>query len=908
MMSPQAMGKSPGRNSLADVRESIGSVFKQLGSQSCDNGKITEITGNWEADIGSLVNHLDNLHLETIKSARSIKLYSIKDEEIMGLTASSEERARKEIINALHEHLEPVEDGSWEQIDGHGHPAVSAILGTVSRLFHQHVQHELKHELIEQHAERVSKAKEVCTRLRDSIKASESRLTGVTEVTTTANDTHFERDMQQFKKDSFALYSENHSVTELILIRDGMIAARDKLRRSTSTSSKRWMDPNLTADQIEKMAGKSTPETKLDKRIDEITIEINAQLLKRNQSATDLLGGGTVNMKPANVNVSALKKLKDAKLDKMDMEPDSRTATLIRAQVQTVVKQNITSLWALAAMAKLIGSSNLVGKDFYIMKNNDLIKKEQESDGDFLARLEGMGFKPALQDEGTNNLNSSVQPGAYGEAVTPQAIGRQPEPEPSPFQTAEGETGKRKLVTSESDDDGDYDRDADRVNQIHAMLTAFTDANGELYNLLLAELPDAVNSAVEKSGHLFGNNVQDSRVNSAARGDGLSVFEAWIFAAERFGDAAREQAHDFVRHGAGWLVQNNWKGGIETLRLGITRAIDSNVEVTYTMSIARYMQALYTHRPTIALQMKDEYGQAPTDRTKNVIYDVPAFLGRVSMLIEQQGKEERRMKNDKGLRDARALLVRHSHNFATSVVDFDAGQWDEVDQPEYMANFTKQGDGQTGGNAKRNSSGTGDDKWKMWKHPAATFTSGGKRCCDNQSCENELSNAEYKKVCDKQKAADAKGKQKGFNRGLPSWEMCGDCATSMKSNPRSCVYPDGYFPGLQQMDRNKAVSSLQKRFKANAAKTVDPSTISPVQAEDEGMDDDTMSVVSSAEIQAEKESLHAERIAFKDERISDLQSAHAAQAARIKQLEDEAARSVRGRGESTYRRMHMDDN
>ena len=426
----------------------------------------------------------------------------------------------------------------------------------------------------------------------------------------------------------------------------------------------------------------------------------------------------------------------------------------------------------------------------------------------------------------------------------------------------------------------------------------------------LSGLLDAVNSAVEKSGHLFGNNVQDSRVNSAARGDGLSVFEAWIFAAERFGDAAREQAHDFVRHGAGWLVQNNWKGGIETLRLGITRAIDANVEVTYTMSIARYMQALYTHRPTIALQMKDEYGQAPTDRTKNVIHDIPAFLGRVSMLIEQQGKDERRMKSDKGLRDARALLVRHSHNFATSVVDFDAGQWDEVDQPEYMANFTKQGDGQAGGNAKRNqnnSNGTNNDKWKMWKHPAATFTSGGKRCCDNQSCENELSNAEYKKVCDKQKAADAKGKQKGFDRGLPSWEMCGECATSMKSNPRSCVYPDGYFPGLQQMDRSKAVSTLQKKFKANAAKTVDPSTTSPAQIE-EIDDDDMMSVVSSAEIQAEKESLHAERIAFKDERISDLQSAHAAQAARIKQLEDEASRSVRGRGDTTYRRMHMDEN
>ena len=64
----------------------------------------------------------------------------------------------------------------------------------------------------------------------------------------------------------------------------------------------------------------------------------------------------------------------------------------------------------------------------------------------------------------------------------------------------------------------------------------FVTANGVLYTLLEQELKPAVDSAVEKSGNLFGDNLQDSRINNAARGDGLAVIETWIFSLERFGD------------------------------------------------------------------------------------------------------------------------------------------------------------------------------------------------------------------------------------------------------------------------------------------------------------------------------------------------------------------------------------
>ena len=68
----------------------------------------------------------------------------------------------------------------------------------------------------------------------------------------------------------------------------------------------------------------------------------------------------------------------------------------------------------------------------------------------------------------------------------------------------------------------------------------FVTANGVLYTLLEQELKPAVDSAVEKSGNLFGDNLQDSRINNATRGDGLAVIETWIFSLERFGQTEVE--------------------------------------------------------------------------------------------------------------------------------------------------------------------------------------------------------------------------------------------------------------------------------------------------------------------------------------------------------------------------------
>ena len=51
----------------------------------------------------------------------------------------------------------------------------------------------------------------------------------------------------------------------------------------------------------------------------------------------------------------------------------------------------------------------------------------------------------------------------------------------------------------------------------------FNEVSGLRHAKVSRDFARAMDSAVEKSGNLFGDNLQDSRVNNAARGDGMAV-------------------------------------------------------------------------------------------------------------------------------------------------------------------------------------------------------------------------------------------------------------------------------------------------------------------------------------------------------------------------------------------------
>ena len=68
---------------------------------------------------------------------------------------------------------------------------------------------------------------------------------------------------------------------------------------------------------------------------------------------------------------------------------------------------------------------------------------------------------------------------------------------------------------------------------------------------------------------MSGDTVHETRQVHAAAYDGISVIETWILDAEKLGSFVKDQAQDMVHHGAGFLVQTDWRRGVQRLRDGV---------------------------------------------------------------------------------------------------------------------------------------------------------------------------------------------------------------------------------------------------------------------------------------------------------------------------------------------------
>jgi hypothetical protein len=911
MLSP-ALGRTPGRLGSGDVRDVLDTAFKQLGAPDKEHGR--ESTTDWEGKLGQLKASIAKGHRDLDLKLKSRYLYDAD-----GLKSEAVSGAAAEGLRTL---LTQVNKGEISAETAEGD-----ITSLMANSFQSAYIQELQVQVRRWHAQYTDDVINVLDDAVSSIKLHESRTTGVKQAGQSVEARLRNKLMAEYRRDTGVIFAAAQRLHNTQEQQAGMKHAREKLRKGANRDYWRRAT-ELSEDQLQELAKKSPLQKHLDVEIAEIADEIQLRTADLCKTALDVMGGGRYDQKQRSDDLSSLKKLKDAKLDRMDTEPDSRTASLIRTQAGLLIKNNIGELWALTAAGKTLTSSSLIGKDIYIIKNNDLVPLDGEDNQDFLRRMEKMGFGPASDDEDelvfgdhdvpelADELETADSDEESYAAATPKPGARPPAPSAPSSKVDGGSTGAEGMPKLT------VDRAAERIQAIQRNVTSFINANTKLYTMLEQELKKAVDSAVEKSGNLFGDTVQDSRVNNAARGDGLSVIESWLFSAERFGDTAREAAHDFMRNGAGWLLQNNWKGGIETLRQGTLRAIDLDVEVTWAMTISRYMEQLYTHRPTIAQRLAEDYGKEPTDRSKNVIHDIPVFLGRCMKLLEAMTGGERKPKEGKVLKDQRVLMVARSQNFAHLVVGFDADKWDASD--DYVANYTststprQDGEGgasvgKGGGKGKNNGKLPGlPANWKMWQPTGASYNKDGKRLCDNQGCDAELSNERYKMVVQKQQQSDLRGLERNKKKGLASWIHCDKC----DQNIDAVVYPDGYMPGKRRQDKSKATPELIKRMegtgpRANAAE-VDSDDASSVAGSELSVLEETAQLtkarleaqqaqIAAMEASAEAREKRIDEMAQQLESMSDAEQAH--------DVPQRSQRSVKGRGIGSYRssRLRMDE-
>ena len=923
MWSPQQGvedGRTPGRQNVAAVRQSLHQSFRSLVASPSGEAKapVPDHEDNWEAKGSRMA-----LQLEDLQKSLEVKIHEIKVNRMGAATPNvmpaqdSSSAIRSEIDALLEKFGEEYGKEDGESIDD----VIDAITAIITQRAQLVITEKLYNEIGDWHADKVNHMQGLHKSMLHDVRSDLQRVGGV--VTQhggglTLEDEQSRQAIEQFDMDSFKINGANHDVTLAEEDLDGMKEIKEKLARSRGGRQKWKQGASLSAEDIGRLTAKNESEELLDKRIKEQEEAINRAKVARGQVALDILGGGTSNLMDTKPVLTAVKKLAAAKID-MAKGADTKKAALIRTLSMATVKENYMRLWKLAPVIRLLGSNHLIGKDFYCLKNNDVTRQEDEAQDEWLKRLSIKGFKAVPIDWRSAGHRADTK-----EGKGPAREGKPDEGTP--------DGGKTTSIFVDDEEelvplDGRVDIvTEDDLMQISEQLTDFITANGEFFDLLNGEMPDQITAACDKSGTLFGETMHDSRINSAAHGDGLSNIEAWIFGAERFGDKAHEAAADFLKNAAGWLVQDNWKGGIATLRAGIQTAVDLRVEVTWSQTIAKYMGQLLQDRPIIALQMKDEYGHPPKDKNSNVIMDITYFLGKLTMLMQNATGDERSLKKDKESRRNRAHAVSRSQIHAYLVVEPVVADWDTVDK-EYLptAMYTDGGDGGKGKGKKGKDRGktakAADSKeWKMWKHSCQTFDSEHRRCCDNQGCENKLTQEQYKSVCRRQKLKDERSAKNGYAR-LPVWHQCEECHATSDEDDK-LIMPDGYKPKSNTTDSSRATKEWIKVTKGRTDRIANAAI---ADADDDDLDD----AASMISMQSVAESAKDDQISQQAEQIRSLEQgakdkADSDQAARFKKLEDKFEKmigymdeqrddeteskkmKVRGRGNNMYSSLRMD--
>ena len=195
-----------------------------------------------------------------------------------------------------------------------------------------------------------------------------------------------------------------------------------------------------------------------------------------------------------------------------------------------------------------------------------------------------------------------------------------------------------------------------------------------------------------------------------------------------------------------------------------------------------------------------------------------------------------------------------------------------------------------------------------------------RRCCDNQGCENQLTQEQYKSVCRRQKLKDERAAKNGYAR-LPVWHQCEECHATSDEDDK-LIMPDGYKPKSNTTDSSRATKEWIKVTKGRTDRIANAAI---ADADDDDLDD----AASMISMQSVAESAKDDQISQQAEQIRSLEQgakdkADSDQAARFKKLEDKFEKmigymdeqrddeteskkmKVRGRGNNMYNSLRMD--
>jgi acetaldehyde dehydrogenase (acetylating) len=107
--------------------------------------------------------------------------------------------------------------------------------------------------------------------------------------------------------------------------------------------------------------------------------------------------------------------------------------------------------------------------------------------------------------------------------------------------------------------------------------------------------------------------------------------------AEKLGSFVKDQAQDMVHHGSGFLVQSDWRRGVQRLRDGIHRARELGVVLTHRRTIFKYFMELETARSEVARQLtSDGFHKPPSDPDADCSVRILDMLAQFAIIMNSK--------------------------------------------------------------------------------------------------------------------------------------------------------------------------------------------------------------------------------------------------------------------------------
>ena len=392
-MSPAIEGvaaRTPGRQNQSAVRLSLAQSFEQefaaehLGDKAKEPGTPED---GWEQHADRLMTQIADLDIQYAVNQQRFT----KPQGVMGEVVLPPSDEPSEIRAALAILLTEYAEGFGED-EG---PNIDDTIDEFAYLLMKESKTQLKAVVAAQQLWHTGTCDTIAGTLRalaDTVAADLSRVGGVITSHGGGVETDDEQSREataQFASDTREINTAAHAVVTAMAELDGMKAVRAK--QSNDLGDNTWAKgAELTEDQVAALTGKNDLEKALDSKIKEQEDLVTRLKVARGQVAINILGGGTASLRDTRQVTTAIKKLAAAKID-FSKGADTKTASLIRVTSAQIVKENYQILWKLAPVIRMLASTNLIGKDFYVLKNNDLTKEGQSDERSGLERPASSG-------------------------------------------------------------------------------------------------------------------------------------------------------------------------------------------------------------------------------------------------------------------------------------------------------------------------------------------------------------------------------------------------------------------------------------------------------------------------------------------------------------------------------------